>query len=80
MAKEQVMKLEDLKPHTEEWLEALGRINPMQAEHTRNIIANAGTPDVCGVCGDTPATDCSVKGSPMRAHLCADCALIQNAM
>jgi len=74
------MSDKDLTPHSEAWLAALERINPIQAAHTRKLIADAGTPDVCGICGDTPAHDCAVEGTVLRAHLCSDCERIQGAM
>ena len=46
-----------LRPHTEEWFAALEVWNPKQAAMTRMVIASAGAPDVCSICGDDPARD-----------------------
>lgn len=71
--------LPPLTPHSAEWFEALLLINPGQALWTEQIVCRAGSPDVCGVCGDAPAKDCVVPGSPLRARFCRYCRLVQGA-
>jgi hypothetical protein len=63
-----------------EWLVALEKINPQQATMTRAIIAQAGSQEVCSVCGDTPARDYDLPGAPLRGRFCDDCKKIQSAM
>lgn len=66
-----------LLPHTPEWFAELRRANPQQASHTARIVELAGNEQVCSICGDTPAEDCSVPGSRLLARLCRDCKKIQ---
>jgi hypothetical protein len=73
----------DLTPHSREWFAALEAINPQQAAHTRQIIANAGKEAVCTVCGDEPASDYRIT-TPNQAidavvsiRLCKDCRAIR---
>jgi hypothetical protein len=46
-----------LLPHSPEWFSALERYNPVQAAHARSIIKEAGSQDVCSICGDAPGKD-----------------------
>lgn len=68
-----------IQPHSDEWFEALNKINPQQAAHTKQIISVAGSADVCGICGDNPARDYEVVGAPLAARWCDDCVKIQGA-
>jgi hypothetical protein len=40
---------------------------------TRAVFAQAGSEDVCCVCGDTPVHDYDISGTPLRARFCDDC-------
>jgi len=68
-----------LMPHTKEWFAALGKVNPQEATHTKQIIKTAGTPDVCSLCGSQPATDFQVTNKWFADNivatfrLCEDC-------
>jgi len=65
-----------LKPNSPEWLEALAKQNPSQAEMTRALIAKAGTEDICSVCGDEPSQVYRKRGSDADVdalRLCDDC-------
>lgn len=74
------------EPHSEEWFSALEAIDPIQAAQTRQILKSAGRNDVCGVCGDAPATDLRLvtKGLPENAlasiRLCDDCRKMRGSM
>lgn len=68
------------EPHTAEWFAALEALNPRQAAHTRQIIESAGRKDVCGVCGDAPASDFKVGGVTLAIRLCDDCRNIRGSM
>jgi hypothetical protein len=71
------------EPHTPEWLTALEAFDPRQAAHTRQIIAMARA-DVCGICGDDPASDykATMANMPIMAvatfRLCDDCLKIRS--
>jgi hypothetical protein len=72
-----------LTPHSKEWFAALDKCNADQAAMTRKIISLAQSADVCGVCGDDPATAYEVlgvsfaKGLPATVRLCDDCKSIR---
>ena len=73
----------DYQPHTKEWFEALRAFNPRQAAHTERIIQQAGSSEVCSVCGDKPApvyravAPEPVDRSVVTIRLCADCRSIR---
>jgi hypothetical protein len=73
------------EPHTAEWFKALEAFDPQQAAHTRKILRLAGRTDVCGVCGDDPATDYKLTGKNLHAdgvatvRLCDDCRTIRTS-
>lgn len=75
-----------LIPHTSEWFEALLAIDRDKALHTGQIIELTGSPECCGVCGDTPALDYRVDGPSTAEHseftmrLCDDCADIRRGL
>jgi hypothetical protein len=73
-------KLKELVPNSAEWLAALEKITPQQAAITRAIVAQAGTEEVCGVCGDTPARDYELPGVPLLGRFCDHCKIIQSAI
>lgn len=71
------------EPHSPEWFKALDAFDPQQAAHTRQILRLAGRADVCGVCGDDPATDYKLTGKQLHPdgvatqRLCDDCRTIR---
>ena len=75
-----------LKPHTQEWFEALKKQSPTQAEQTSQIISLAGSSDVCSICGDEEAKDYklessqSTTGMVVTLKLCDDCLNIRRSM
>ncbi len=75
-----------LTPHTEEWFAALFAWNPMQATHTRSVVALAKSATVCSICGDEPARNYRLigPGIPARAvytlRLCNYCWRIRGEM
>lgn len=75
-----------LVPHSSEWFLALERCNPVQAAHTRSIIKQADSRDVCSICGDVPAKDYRLVGHAIQEgavttlRLCDDCWGIRRAM
>lgn len=72
-----------LKPHSQEWFDALELANPGQAAQTKQIISLAGKNDVCSVCGDEPAQDFCLPGREITPgiiatmKLCNDCRSIR---
>ena len=72
-----------LKPHSPEWFKALEAFDTVQAAHSRKIVELAGTPDVCSVCGDDPASDYKLihpkphKDAVATIRLCDDCRMIK---
>ena len=68
-----------LKPHTDEWFEALEKQNPAQAAQTKQLISLAGSKDVCSICGDEESKDYKLEGSQaapgaaVSLRLCNDC-------
>jgi hypothetical protein len=73
------------RPHTPEWFTALEAFDARQAQHTRQIIGMAKSADVCGICGDDPASDykATMANIPDKAvatiRLCDDCLKIRSA-
>jgi hypothetical protein len=74
-----------LRPHTQEWFEALGLWNPAQAAYTRAVIEATGNSNVCSICADDPAKDYKLDEgySPPAGvdtfRLCDDCLRIRRA-
>lgn len=72
-----------LKPHSKEWFEALRNFNAGQSAHSAKIVDLAGSTEVCGICGDEPATDYELVEAVIPAdavatiRLCEDCRLIR---
>lgn len=72
-----------LIPHTTAWFEAVIAFDPDQAGHTANVIKREGRSDVCGVCGDDPASDVELDpkqaapGAVTTLRLCNDCLSIR---
>jgi len=72
-----------LVPHSREWFMALEQFDPRQASHTKQILEETGREDVCGVCGDEPASDFLIPAdgaqpfSAMTIRLCDDCKKIR---
>lgn len=68
-----------LTPHSPKWFEALRKFNRQQADHTAKILELAGRSDVCGICGDDPASDYEIQliappaGAVTTLRLCDDC-------
>ena len=75
-----------LKPHSEEWFEALEKQNPMQFAQTKKVISLAGSTEVCSICGDDPAKDYKLEskqassGMVVTLKLCEDCLNIRKNM
>jgi hypothetical protein len=70
-----------LKAHSPEWFKALEKINPMQADQTRQILSLVGRDDVCSVCGDDPAPEYETVGENVpRLRLCEDCRHLRVSM
>lgn len=75
-----------LIPHSPEWFLALEQYNPVQAAHTRSIIKQAASRDVCSICGDAPVKDYRLVGHAIQEgavttlRLCSDCWGIRRAM
>lgn len=75
-----------LVPHSSEWFLALERYNPVQAAHTQSIVKQAGSRDVCSVCGDAPVKDYRLvghaipEGAVTTLRLCDDCWGIRRGM
>ena len=71
--------MRQLTPHTKEWFAALGKVNPQEAAHTKQVIKSAGTPEVCSECGGAPASDYEIKDkwfapdTLVTVRLCDDC-------
>jgi hypothetical protein len=59
------------KPHTPEWFRALEATDPGKAEITKMAIEFAGNPDVCSICGDSPADDYELIDLNMAANAVA---------
>jgi len=73
------------KPHSPEWFHALAQVAPEQAQMTRKIIADAGSTDVCTVCGDAQSAAYKLVGEKIGAidatmRFCIDCKGIRGAM
>lgn len=74
-----------LEPHSPDWFQALGKLNPEQAAMTRQILSRAPNLEVCSVCGDAPAQDYEVVGMvfaqdiPATIRLCKDCEAIRKS-
>ena len=72
-----------LVPHSEAWFAALAQWSPNQAMMTRAVVAAAGRPDVCSVCGDQPVRDHRLvegqrpAGGVDTLRLCGDCVSIR---
>lgn len=70
-------------PHSDGWFDALTRLDPRQAAMTKRIVSEAGSAEVCGVCGDAPANDYQLVGvdfapdTPATIRLCRDCKSIR---
>jgi hypothetical protein len=68
-----------LRPHSKEWFAALGKVNPQEATHTRQIIKSAGSDEVCSLCGGEPARNYQITnkwfegGIPASFRLCDEC-------
>lgn len=75
--------MKHLSPHSKEWFEALGRLDPQQAAATKKMVKSAGSEHVCSLCGDRPASDYEVADkwfnadSPVTFRLCEDCLSIR---
>jgi len=75
-----------LVPHSPEWFAILDRWDPPQAMMTRQAIQLAGSPDVCSICGDDPASDYYLPAKYRSAggvdtlRLCEDCLRIRYSM
>ena len=69
------------QPHSPEWLEQLMLINPRQSAITATLIAQAGTPLCCSICGDTEdIADYTIKAGVSTIRLCSDCKHLQQTM
>jgi hypothetical protein len=68
-----------LKPNTQEWLDALEKQNPTQAAQTKQMISLAGKSEVCSICGDEESNDYILEGAQEESEivatlrLCNDC-------
>jgi hypothetical protein len=71
------------KPHSPQWFADLESFDPVQADHTRQIIEMADSSEVCSVCGDDPATDYKlvhpfpVTDAVATMRLCDGCRFIR---
>jgi hypothetical protein len=71
------------EPHSPEWFSILEAYDARQAGRTRQVIKQAESPDVCSICGDTPAMDYKLvhpvpaARSVPTLRLCDDCRLIR---
>lgn len=70
-----------LEPHSDEWFARMRKINPRQADMTAQYIQLSGTPQCCGICGDTDnIADYKLVSDPMMTiRICGDCKQIQKA-
>jgi hypothetical protein len=72
-------------PHSPAWFEAMSQVDATKAVHTASIVRTASSLDVCGICGDTPASDYELTAikmpdnSPLTVRLCDDCVAIRRA-
>jgi hypothetical protein len=64
-------------PHSPAWFAAVQRQNPLQAAMSRQVIALAGSAEVCSICGDDPAADYILadRRPVSTLRLCDDCRL-----
>jgi hypothetical protein len=72
-----------LSMHSKEWFAALAKLDPQQAAQTKQIVKSAGSPEVCSLCGEHPASDYEVtskwfdENTPVTLRLCDDCLSIR---
>ena len=73
-------------PHSTGWFQALTQDDPEGAAHTANVLADAERDDVCGECGDVPASDYEMQGversdgSRPTMRFCPVCAVIRRGL
>lgn len=69
----------EIEPHTDEWFEAVNVFDPLQAQHTRAIVDEAGFVAVCSICGDANSARLKLVSpephpdSVSSIRLCPDC-------
>jgi hypothetical protein len=71
-----------LRPHSDEWFEALLVYNMRMGLHVLEIVATAnGDKEVCSACGDKPAKDMKIADQTgFTLKLCEDCVRIRKDM
>lgn len=73
-------------PHSTKWFEALIRDDLEKAAHTAQVLSLSKRDDVCGVCGNDPASDFElpngrmVDGSTPTMRFCSDCWTVRRGL